>query len=253
MAHTNPIKTPVLDSTSDATTNPNVNDTRPICVPTRSMRQTIAPETMIPLHGERNAANDGASTAVHDADELRSVILNDPGTPGILFRAYDDLRGRISTSREAIMNEVSERIFHELTKRSATMNSRNNAKLAKIRTRIIQLETRLRFTTQFASTAPHGPVVVDSMHTNTVHDHRCSPLPAAPFNEHVPTPQITPILFTHDPLPHVQTQKKDERNTFRTRSRAVFRLTIPRTYPNSKQNERYYPRLTKSYRTKRTG
>ena len=43
------------------------------------------------------------------------------------------------------------------------------------------------------------------------------------------------------------------RNTFRRRFRMIFRTTIPRTYPDSKPNERYYPRVTESYRTKRTG
>ena len=66
----------------------------------------FAPETMT-FHGERNVTNDGENTAVHDADELRSVILNDLGTPGILLCAYDYLHVRISTSREAIMNEPS--------------------------------------------------------------------------------------------------------------------------------------------------
>ena len=96
------------------------------------------------LHGERNVTNDGESTAVHDAEELRSVILNDPGTPGILLRAYDHLRGHISTSREAIMNELSERVVNDLTKRLATIKARNNDELATSRTRIIQLKTRLR-------------------------------------------------------------------------------------------------------------
>ena len=91
MAHTNPITTPVVDDTN---TNTTVNDTLPIHVPTSPMRLTFAPETMT-LHGERNVTNDGESTAVHDADKLQSVILNDPGTPGILLRAYDDLRGHV--------------------------------------------------------------------------------------------------------------------------------------------------------------
>ena len=77
MAHTNPITTPVLDDTN---TNTKFNDTLPIHGPTSPMRLTFSPETMT-LHGERN---DWESTAVHDADELRSVILNDLGTPGIL-------------------------------------------------------------------------------------------------------------------------------------------------------------------------
>ena len=71
---------------------------------------------------------------VHDANKLRSVILNDSGTPGILFRAYDDLRGRISASDEAIMNELSERVFNDLTKRLATLIARNNYELAMLRT-----------------------------------------------------------------------------------------------------------------------
>ena len=111
MAHTNPITTPVLDDTN---TNTNVNDTLPIHFPTSPMRLTFAPEAMT-LHWKRNVTSDGESTAVPDADELRSVILNDPGTPGILLRAYDDLRGRISKSREAILNELSERVVNDLT------------------------------------------------------------------------------------------------------------------------------------------
>ena len=202
MAHTNPITTPVLDDTN---TNTNVNDTLPIHVPTSPMRLTFAPETMT-LTGERNVTNDGESTAVQNADELRSVIVNDPGTPGILLRAYDDLRGRISTSREAIMNELPERVVNDLTKRLATINATKNDELATLRTRIIQLETRLRLTTQSASTPSHGPVVVESIHTNTVHDHRRSPVPAAPFNERVTTPPITSNPFSYDALPHVQTQ-----------------------------------------------
>ena len=109
MAHTNPITTNVFDPTSDTNTNPRVSDTLLIQVPTSPMRPRFASET-VTLHGERKTANDGESRADHDADELRSVILNYPGTPGILLRAYDDHRGRISTSREAIMNEQSERV-----------------------------------------------------------------------------------------------------------------------------------------------
>ena len=103
MAHTYPITAHVSDDTN---TNTNVNDTLPIHVLTSPMRITFAPET-ITLHGERNVTNDGESTAIHGANELRSVILNDRGMPGILPRAYDDPRGRISTSREVIMNELS--------------------------------------------------------------------------------------------------------------------------------------------------
>ena len=77
MAQTNPITTPVLDDTN---TNTKVNDTLPIHVRTSSMRLTFASE-MMTLHGERNVTNDGESTAVRDADELRSVILKDLGTP----------------------------------------------------------------------------------------------------------------------------------------------------------------------------
>ena len=129
MAHTNAITTPVLDDTN---TNTTVKDTPPIHVPTSPMRLTFAHEP-VTLHAERNVTNDGESTAVHDAEELRSVILNDPGMPGILLRVYDDLRGRISTSREAIMNELSERVFNDLTKLFATINARNNDELATLK------------------------------------------------------------------------------------------------------------------------
>ena len=143
MVHKNPITAHVLDPTSDRTTNPNVNDTLPICVPTSPMRLSFVPETMISLHGERNATNEGESTAVHETEQLRSVIRNDP-TPGILLGAYNDRSGPISTSRQAIMNELSERVVINLTKRLATINARNNDERATLRARTIQLETRLR-------------------------------------------------------------------------------------------------------------
>ena len=44
------------------------------------------------------------------------------------------------------------------------------------------------------------------MHTNTVHDHRRSPLHAAPFHENVTTPPITSNPFAYVALPHVQAQ-----------------------------------------------
>ena len=44
------------------------------------------------------------------------------------------------------------------------------------------------------------------MHTNTVQEHRRSPFPAAPFNEHVSAPPITSNPFSYDSLPHVQAQ-----------------------------------------------
>ena len=150
MALANLITTPVLDDTN-TNTNTNINETLLVQVPTSPTRLAIAPETMT-LHGERNVTNDSESTAVHDADELRSVIMNDPGTPRILLRAYDDLRGRISTSRDAIMIELSERVVNDLTKRLATINATNNDELATLRTRIIQLETRLRSPMRSAST-----------------------------------------------------------------------------------------------------
>ena len=196
MAHTNPIKTPVLDPTSDTTTNTNVNDTLPINVPTSPMRLTFAPETMT-LHGERNATNNCESTAVHDADEMRSVILIDPGTPEILLRAYDDLRGRISTSSEAIMNELSKRVVNDLTKRLETINARNNDELDTLRYNAIRSNTTAR--TRRGRNDAHE-------YRSRSHDHRCSPLPAAPFNEQVSTPPITSNPFTYDALPHIQTQ-----------------------------------------------
>ena len=247
MAHMSPITTPVLDET-----NTNVDNTLPIHVPTSPMRLTFAPETMT-LHRERNVTNDGESTAAHDADELRSVILNDPGTSGILLRAYDDLRGRISTSREAIMNELLERFVNDLTKRLATINARKNDELATLRTRIIQLETRLRLMTQTGSAPPHGPVVVESMHMNTVHDHRRSPLPAAPFNEHVSTPPITSNPFTYDTLPHVQTQTNRIPQYVPTTFPHGFPINDSTNVTGLEAKRTLLSRLTKSYRTKRTG
>ena len=60
------------------------------------------------------------------------------------------------------------------------------------------------------------------MHTNTVYDHRRTLLPAAPFNEQVPTPPITSDPCKYDGLPHVQAQKN--------RGPQYFLATFPRDF-----------------------
>ena len=85
-------------------------------------------------------------------------------------------------------------------------NTKNNDERATLCARTMQLENRLRTTTQSASKPLLGTVVVESTHTSTVYDHRCSRLPAVLFYEHVSTPPITSNPFTYDALPHVQTQ-----------------------------------------------
>ena len=108
MTNVNPITTPVLNSPGDQPISPNVYDGPTIndySNPTR-LTQTFAPETIVPYERNRRAANDGEVTAVHGADEIRTVLVDEPETPGFLLRAYDDLRGRITRSRQATKDEL---------------------------------------------------------------------------------------------------------------------------------------------------
>ena len=120
MTNVNPITTPVLDSSNDQPICPNVYDGPPINDDySNPIRLTFAPETIVPYESNRHAANDGEVTAVHGADEIRTVLVDEPETPGLLLREYDDLRGRITRSRQVTIDEISARVVGELTKRLA--------------------------------------------------------------------------------------------------------------------------------------
>ena len=130
MTNVNPITTRVLDSPNDGAINPNVYDVPSIKDYLNPTRLAFAPETLVPYEGIRRAANDGEITAVHGADEIRTVLVDEPETPGLLCRAYDDLRGRIQRSRQATVDEISARVVSELTKRLAQTDERVDDELA---------------------------------------------------------------------------------------------------------------------------
>ena len=157
------------------------------------------------------------------------------------------------------MNELSERVFNDLTKRLAKINARNNYDLATLRARNIQLE-------KIVYAQQRSPL--QHLRPDPSWSNRCTRIPftitdAARYNKgnYPQLPSANTLRHRRfrqtrvHTMPSLTNRRKrvDGRNTFLPRSRMVFRLMIPRTYPDSKQNERYYPRLTKSYRTKRTG
>ena len=69
---------------------------------------------------------------IHGADEIRAVLVDEPETPGLL-RAYEDLRGRMTTSRQVTINEISARVVSELTKRLEQTEERVGNELATLR------------------------------------------------------------------------------------------------------------------------
>ena len=95
-----------MDSTSpsDQPNSPNVYDGPPINDYWNPTRLTFASETIVPYEGNRRAANDGEVTAVHGADEIRTVLVDEPKKPVRLIRAYEDLRGRIMGSLQATID-----------------------------------------------------------------------------------------------------------------------------------------------------
>ena len=119
MTHVNPITTPVVDSPEDQPISPNVYHGPPIKDNSNPTSFTFAPENIVAYEGNRRAANDGKVTAVRGADEIRTVLVDELETPGLLLRAYEDLRCRITRSRQATIEEISARVVSELTKRLA--------------------------------------------------------------------------------------------------------------------------------------
>ena len=115
MTNVNPITAPVLDSPNDQLISPNVYDGPPINDYSNPTRLTFATETMVPYEGNQRAAKDGEVMAVHGADEIRTVLLDEPETPVLLLRAYYDLRGRITRSRQATIEEISARVVNDST------------------------------------------------------------------------------------------------------------------------------------------
>ena len=144
MTTVNPITTPVLNSPDDQPIRPNIYDAPTINDYSKPTRLTFAPETLVPYERNRRAANDGEVTAVHGAGEIRTVLVDEPETPGLLLRAYDDLRGRITRSRQVTIDEISARIVCELAKRLAQTDERVDDELATLRARLVKTEILLR-------------------------------------------------------------------------------------------------------------
>ena len=106
MTNVNPITTPILDSPRDQPISPNVYGGPLINDYSNPTRLTFIPETVVPYERNRRAANDGEVTAVHGADEIGTVLVDKPETLGVLLRAYEDLRGRNTSSRQATIDEI---------------------------------------------------------------------------------------------------------------------------------------------------
>ena len=87
MTNVNPITTTVPDGPNDQPISPNVYDGPPINDYSNPTRPTFAPKTIVLYERNRRPANDGEVTAVHGADEIRTVLVEEPETPGLLLRA----------------------------------------------------------------------------------------------------------------------------------------------------------------------
>ena len=145
-------------------------------------------------------------TRVHGADEIRSVLVDEPETPGLLLHSYDVLRRRITRSRQATIEEISARVVSELTKRLAQTGERFHDELETLRARQVKTETLLRGLRDRPVAPPPDPVEIESVHTNTDY-RRISPRPApttmTPMAE--PVASTAPKPFTFDALTKVHT------------------------------------------------
>ena len=133
--------------------------------------------------------------------------MDERETPGILFPAYGDLRGRITKSRQATIGEISARVVSELTKRLPQTEKRVDDELATLRARLVRTETLLRGIRDHPIVPPPAPVAVEPVHTNT--DYRRNSPRAAPTTTlpmALPIAQTAPNSFTFDALTKVHTQ-----------------------------------------------
>ena len=206
MINVNPISTLVLDSANDQPISPIVYDRPPIDDYSNPTRLRFAPETIVPYEGNRRAVNDGEVTAVHGTDEIRTVLVDEPETPGLLLRAYDDRRGRITRSRQATIDEISARVVSERTERLAQTNERVDDEFATLRARLVKTETLLRGLRDHSVSPPPAPVEIESVHTNT--DYRRNSPRASPTTTPPMAQPVAPIAanpFTFDALTKVHT------------------------------------------------
>ena len=102
-------------------------------------------------------------TAVHGADEIRTVLVDEPETPGLLLRAYDELRGRITRSRQARIHGISARVVGELTKRLAQTDERVDDEVTTRPARLVKTETLLRGLRDHPVAHPLAPVAIESV------------------------------------------------------------------------------------------
>ena len=140
-------------------------------------------------------------TAVHGADEIRTVLMDEPEKTGLQLRADDDLRGRITRSRQATIDEISARVVSELTKRLAQTDGRVDDEETTLRARLVKPETLLRGLRHHPVAPLPAPVEIDSGHTNTKHRRkwpRAAPTTTPPTAQ--PVAPIAPNPFTFDAL-----------------------------------------------------
>ena len=138
---------------------------------------------------------------------MTAVLVDETKTPGLLLRAYKDLRGRITRSRQATIDKISARMISELTKRMAQTDERVDDELATLRARLVKTETLLTGLLGHPVAPPPAPVEIESIHTNT--EYRWSSPGAAPTRTHPMAQTVAPISpnpFTFDALTKVNTQ-----------------------------------------------
>ena len=154
-------------SPSDQPISPKVYDGPPINDYSNHTGLTFPPEMIVRYKRNRRTANDGEVPAAHGAHEIRTVRVDKPDTPGLLLRAYDDLRGRGTRSRQATIDEILARIVGELTEQLAQSNEQVDDELATIGAGLVKTETLLRGLRDHPVAPPLAPVEIESVHTNT--------------------------------------------------------------------------------------
>ena len=207
MTNVNPITTPVLDSPDDQPISPTVYDGPTINDYSNPTRLTFARESIVPYKRNRRTANEGEVTAVHGADEIRTDLVDEPETPGLLLRAYEDLRGRIMRSPKAAVDEMSASVVGDLKKRLAQMDERVDHELATLRAQPVKSEILLRGRRDHSSATSPALVEIESLCTNT--EYRRNAARAVPTKTHPMAKPAAPIAsnpFTSDSLTKVHTQ-----------------------------------------------
>lgn len=142
-------------------------DEPPIEDSSNPTRLTFALETIVPYEKNRRATNGSEVTPVNGADEIRTVLVDEPKPRGLLLCAYHDLRGSIKRSPQVAINEIVGRVVSDPTKLFSQIDERGDDELPMLKALLVKNKRTLRGLRDQTIAPPPAPADIESVDTNT--------------------------------------------------------------------------------------